>query len=380
MHKDWLAATSASVVTADRKVPRLRLPGRALLLAVSLLAGPVSTLRAEGVTELIEQARQCDPSYTIGPQVSRSQAMELYEKALTAGITDPRQQLDVLFRMGQLSGSILDRAQGEKPNFRKAIGFYQRIVESYPPEEPMVITAMGLISDHYTSLREPEAALAWAQRTLAQDSARIQGAIKTIEQQLDSLAQRQYTPAERRAILDQRRRRVALQDSVRRIEKDRVTAVDRIAHASELIDPLRAYGELQRIADKYSGTPVGDRALQRLRENMDRSPELWAPRVGPPPSPAAAWRPASGAAVLLTRDYNEVEAPSRPSLETPTGPSSPEPGTTEEPRAAVPLTESPRAPPLALLAAGIVAAASLIIFGLAARRMRKHRTSLRISP
>lgn len=337
----------------------------AVLLLLAL--GPVAGVRAQTAAELIEQARQSDPGYGAG--MDRQKALELYEKALAAQPEAP-QRLDCLFRIGQLQGCIFDPRKGERPDFRKAIRYYQQIVESYPPEEPMALTAIGLISDHYTSLHEYDAALAWARRAVDYDTSRAEQRIREIQGREASLADTQYSPEERRAIIEESVRSASLQEGLQRMQERRVLAVDRVARAATYIDPMRAHGELRAIADKYAGTPVGDRATRRLQESMDKRMELWAPDLRPPQGPAATWRPESGTWVLGPRGPNDASAPGPPVGETNPGPSAPAPDTSTGPATVLPLTELPRAPPRALRFACVVAA-GLLLVGLAALTIRR---------
>ncbi len=369
MRNEWLAAGTASALAPVGGVPLIRLLRRVLLLVVLCAAWPAGALRAQTAAELIEQARQCDPTYVIGPGANRSKAMELYEKALTAGI-EGQPRLDTLFRMGQLYGSILDRQKGESPNYHKAIGYYQQIVESCPPEEPMVLTAIGLISDHYGALNEFDAALTWAKRAVEYDTAKAQQHIQEIHRKVDSLAQVRYTPLERQAILEQKVRSTVLQDDLQRMQEARVAGVDRLARVAQFIDPLRTHGELRTIADKYAGTSVGDRASQRLQEAMDKDASFWAPSLATPRGPAPSLQPPASAPALPTREQNGMKSASGPSIEIIAGPNAPEPNTTEKPKAAVPLAKSPRAPPLGLPSACLAAAAGLLLLGWTARKMR----------
>lgn len=344
-----------------------------LALALSMAWSPTQ-VRAETATELIEQAGQYDATQTLGPGVDRQKALELYEKALAAG-PDQQQRLQVLFRMAQLHGCIFDPKKGEKPDLRKAVSLYQQIVESYPPEEPMVMTAMGLISDHYTSLREFDAALAWAKRAVEYDTSKAQKNINEIRRKEDSLANTQYTPEERREIIERAIRSTSLVEGLQAMKAGRVAAVDRIARAAEILDPLRAHGELRAIADKYAGTPVGDRASQRLQENMDKWEHLWAPNLGLPQGRETTWQPASDTAITANRNETGAEVRRGPSIEITTGPGPPDPNTTTKPKTAIPLAKSPRAPPAVLLSACIVVAAGLIALGLAALRTRRKTLS-----
>ncbi|GEM_PF-1618498 len=344
------------------------------LIAVLVLAITPAQAGAQSATELIEQAGQHDATQSLGPGVDRQKALELYEKALAAG-PDQQQRLQVLFRMAQLHGCIFDRKKGETPDLRKAINLYQEIVESYPPQEPMVMTAIGLISDHYMSLREFDAALTWARRAVEYDTSEAQKNINDIRRKEDSLANTQYAPDERREIIERAIRSASLVEDLQAMKAGRVAAVDRVARAAELMDPLRAHGELKAIADKYAGTPVGDRASRKFQEAMDRWASLWAPNFELPQDPEAAWQPASDAAIISNRNDTGAEVRPGPSIEIITGPGAPEPNTTTKPKTAVPLTESPRAPPIILLSACTVVAAGLIALGLAALRTRRKTLS-----
>ncbi len=348
-------------------IRRTLLPLIALLLSASW---PGRVARAETAAELIERARQYDSGYTIGPEASRQKAIELYGQALAAG-PDNQQRLETLFRMAQLHGCIFDRQKGERPDFRRAISFYQQVVESCPPEDPRAITAMGLISDHYTSLGEFDVALTWAKRAVEYDTTRAEENIREVHRKVDSLAATEYTPAERREIMERAVHNAAFQEDLTRMKAARVAAVDRVACVAEQVDPLRAHGELRAIADKYAGTPVGDRAAQRLQEVMDKQLDLWAPTLGQPQDSPATWRSASDTAISPNIPRG-LEATPHPSIEITGGPEPPEPNATAKPQGAVGPTESPRAPPLVLLSACLAVAAGLAVAGLAALRIRRR--------
>ncbi len=341
-----------------------------LSLLLLLAAWPLGRVHAQTAAELLEQARQHDAAYVRGDAVDRQKALALYEQALAAQ-PDPQQRLQTLFRMAQLEGCIYDRSKGEKPDFRKAINFYQQIVESYPPEEPMVLNAIGLISDHYTSLRDFDAALTWAKRAIDYDTAKAEERLQNIERRRDSLLTTEYSEAERHALTDEAVRSAPLWQELQQMKAGRVTAVDRLAHVAELVDPLRAHGELRAIADKYSGTPIGDRATQKLQEMMDRQASLWTPNLTLPQAPASSVQPAGSAPVMGPRGPEGVETPPGPRDATTPGPQAPDPNTTTKPKRAVPLTKSPRAPPLPRLLTYFVVAAGLTTLGLAARKVRK---------
>jgi hypothetical protein len=358
----------------DRCIIRTTSLGIRTLATLALLVEvvcPLNRASAQSTGELIEQAHQYDAAYVIGPQVDRQKALALYEKALTAG-PDQQQRLQTLFRMAQLHGCIFDLRKGERPDFPAAISLYQQIVESYPPEEPLVMKATGLISDHYATLRRFDAALTWAKRTVEYDTTQAEKHINDIHQRQVSLATTKYSPDERREIMEQAARVAPLQDDLQRMKAGRVAAVDRVAYTARMLDPVREHGELRALADRYSGTPIGDRAIQRLGEAMDKQRDLWGPSMSMelPPDPSPTLQPASDTPLLLTRDQQGMEVPPGPGVKTTTGSKTPPPNTTETPKQAIPLTESPRAPPLLLVFTCLVVAA-----GLAALRIRRKTLS-----
>lgn len=371
-----------SGIMTDRTPPTIRQQNDARIRAASLgirtlaalglllqVAWPPNRAAAQTAAELIEQARRCDAAYNIGPQVDRRKAIELYERAMTAG-PDRQQRLETLFRMAQLHGCVFDPRKGERPDFPRAISLYQQIVGSYPPEEPLVMAAIGLISDHYAALQRFDAALTWARRAVEYDTTKAQEHINDIHRRQDSLATTRYSPEERREIIEQAVRSAPLQDELERMKAGRVAAVDRVASAARMLGPLQEHGELRALADRYRGTPVGDRAAQRLQEAMDKQRDLWGPSMELPPGPASTLEPAGNTPGLLTRGQQDMEAPPGPNTETTTGSKAPLSHTTRKPIGAVPLTESPRAPPLLLVSACVAVAA-----GLAARRIRRKTLS-----
>lgn len=340
-----------------------------LSLVLLLAVWPLGGVHAQTAAELIEQARQCDPGSAGGAALDRQKALGLYEKALAAQ-PEPAQRLDCLFRMAQLHGCVFDPRKGERPDFRKAIGCYQQIVESYPPEEPLVLTAIGLLSDHYTTLHEYDAALAWARRAVDYDTSQAEKRIQEIQRREASLGSTEYSPDERRAIMEQSVRSASLQRDIQQMQARRVTAVDRVARAATYLDPLRAHGELRAIADRYAGTAIGDRAARRLQESMDKRWDLWTPDLKPPAGPPAAFQAGGGAWGLSLRDPNPAAPPTHSVGGTDPGSRAPEPNMTHLPALAVPLTELPRAPPRVPVFAG-VAAAGLLMLGLTALIIRR---------
>jgi tetratricopeptide (TPR) repeat protein len=339
-------------------------------LVLWLAAGPLGSAHAQTAAELVEQARQWDPGYAASAAVDRQKALQLYEKALTAQ-PDPAQRLDCLFRMAQLHGCIFDRRKGEQPDLHKAIGLYQQIVEAYSSDEPQVVTAMGLISDHYMTLRQFDAALLWANRTVDYDTAKAQQRLQEIYRREASLAGTTYSPEERRAIMEQAVRSGPLRENLQRMETRRVAAVDRVARAALQLDPVRAYGELRAIADRYAGTPVGDRATERLQEIMDRQADLWAPNLTLPQGSASTLQSEGQTPLLLPPDQQGMDMSPGAGSPADTGRQAPPPNTSTRPKRPTPLAESPRAPPWVRWFVCLSLAAGLaLVAGLAARRTR----------
>jgi tetratricopeptide (TPR) repeat protein len=348
------------------------------LLCILLLAAPAVIAEDEGPTaaELIEQAHQYDGRYNATEQANQQKAISLYAEALEAK-PDSSQRLHILYRMAQLNGCIYNRQKGERPDYRKAIELYKEIVESYPPEEPLVLKAMGFISDHYTSLREFEAALRWAKRALEYDTTKVEEKIADIQRKLESLKDVRYAPDERQAIIEEALlRRPVLRENLEKVKRDRVIAVDRIAHSAELIDPLRAHGELRSIVQKYGGTPIGRRAAQRLQENMDRWPDLWVPDDQLPGDHSeSSLQVGPGNASALGQGAEGLGPRPDGGLRAATGPLSQGGQRNEKPNNDVLEDEQPRAPPLGTLSACIVGAVGLIIIGVAAPRMRRNASA-----
>jgi tetratricopeptide (TPR) repeat protein len=265
--------TSAGIRPAGRHGRQKRrgscpLNGYVLLALVFVLptAWALSETSPRNAAELIARAHGHDNMYTLGPEASQERAVQLYELALQADPNE-RERLHILFRMAQLYGSAYQVEKGEKPNFRKAIDLCQQIIDTYPPEEPLVVRAMIEIGDHYVSLWEFERAVEGFKKTLTYDTGRLE----TLAASLEERGQHQEAEALRRTVAE--------------IKRYQEIAVDQVAYSAGLIDPLRAHGELRSIADRYAGTFIGDKASQLLQENMDKLSGLWMPdRSGEPAS------------------------------------------------------------------------------------------------
>ena len=248
MHKEWLAASAASILTTDRKVSLVKLPGPVFLLVFSFLAGPVSPLRAQTAAELLEQARQFDCGYTAGPETSQRQALDLYQQALHAS-PDASQRLQILFRMAQLHSSAYLVHKGEGPNYAQAIVLYEQILATYSPEEPVVVQSMTALADCFINLRRFDEALHWSKKTLAIDTQALEAKIKAWETQDPARHDHGHTPpAADQALVNP----VELQRILRQVQGSQCAAVDQIAGAALRISPLLAQAELQAIERCYA--------------------------------------------------------------------------------------------------------------------------------
>jgi tetratricopeptide (TPR) repeat protein len=134
----------------------------------------------EAAAKLIQEAHKHDNMYTLGPSASQQEALKHYQSALDAE-PDDKQRLHILYRMGQLYGTCYQLEKGEKPDFRKAIELYKRIIDSYLPEEPLVHKSMISIGDHYTALWELEKALEWHKKVLEYDAGLMAEELNTLK-------------------------------------------------------------------------------------------------------------------------------------------------------------------------------------------------------
>jgi tetratricopeptide (TPR) repeat protein len=240
---------------------------KTLLKLLTVLLFVTATLKADEpdkVAELIRQAHKHDNMYTLGPEASQQKALSFYQSALAAE-PDKKQRLHILYRMAQLNGSAYQLEKGEKPDFQEAIKLYKEIINSYPPDEPLVYKAMSSISSHYTTLREFETAIDWSKKALEYDTEKMARKLETIEKLIESLEQHgdsmtfqeRYQAAEQIEQAYSLRKTVdthgqargtlpfGLLDKIRRYQK---IAVDQVAYTTNIIDPTAAIGELGGIA------------------------------------------------------------------------------------------------------------------------------------
>lgn len=314
-----------------------------LLCTVVFVAGSLPVKAEDAVNtadEFIRQAHGHDNMYTLGAEASQEKALSFYESALAAG-ADEKQRLHILYRMAQLWGSSYDLTKGEKPNFHKAIELNKRIIDSYQPEEPLVYKAMSSICDHYTTLRKFEGAVEWAKKTLEYDT-------KKIAEQIEAT--------------DRKREKRILKKLLRKIQGYQKVAVDQVAYSADLIDPLRAHGELRAITEKYYGSFIAERAGVRLAENMAKMPSLWAPQNDEPLSPSGSSLQAGVSAPAVHNEAQKnIQIQSEAVTEVTEKRCLVEPNTAVKPQKDKHVAREPRAPPKSYFVIFIIVAAGLIV-------------------
>lgn len=347
----------------------MKLATNTLLKLFTFVLLAAATLKAEEpdkVAELIGQAHKHDNMYTLGPEASQQRALSFYESALAAE-PDRKQRLHILYRMAQLNGSAYQLEKGEKPNFQEAIRLYKEIINSYPPDEPLVYKAISSISSHYTSLREFETAIEWSKKALEYDTEKIARQLEDMEKLRESLEQHgdSMTAQERYRAAEQIEKVYSLKEALDKIKRYQEIAVDQVAYSANLINPSAAIGELGSIARKYSGTFIADRAAVRIRETMAAMKEILEPAGEEFPTPSGQTLHANVATptalsqnqkgVLIQSDIIPGVTENRYFVE---------PNTTEIPQKEKYVSMNPRAPPRNYLLKCIIGAAGLIVFSL----------------
>jgi hypothetical protein len=360
-----------------------------VLFTVILAVSPGA--QGQTASELIEHAHKYDNMYVSSSDASQQKALEFYQAALRAG-PDDKQQLHILYRMAQLHGAAYQLEKGEKPDFRKAIQLYEQIIHSYPPEEPLVFKAKISVGDHYTTLWEFETALKWFKKALEYDTSELQEQIKAIEQRSRELEQREQarreselrpgertsdpmTREERLEFRSQRKRPRALEKTLECIKRYQQIAVDQVAYCGNLIDPLRAHGELRVIIAQHSGTFIAERARQRLEENMDRRPELWAPTDHLPGPSNSSLQSGGSVAVRISESPKSMKTDSDVVPHSAERHYSLEPNTSEQAGKDKYAAKQTRGPPSSYLSVSVIGAAGLIVFGLAVVMIRRRTSS-----
>jgi hypothetical protein len=249
--------------------------GSAVLLGTWLVAWPVSVLHAETAAELIEQARRYDCGYSSGPDASQTKAREIYEKALTAD-PDPAQRLHILFRLAQLHSSAYLARNGEKPDYPRAVAFYERIIATYPAQEPLVIRSMAALADCLIIEQRFIDALHWSKRVLEVDTQlwhdRIQ-ALETAEPGHAPDGTRNTPPPDASP----------LRQTLRQITQTQRAAVDQVANAALGLGPPWVESQLKSLVRRYPGTGIAKRARELLDQYAHALADSLAPGEHLPP-------------------------------------------------------------------------------------------------
>lgn len=227
-----------------------------MLLLSSLLLGEANELDLTP-ERLIERAHQYDNMWASNQDADQKKALECYGAALQAG-PDDRQRLHILYRMAQLHGSAYQLEKGERPNFHKAIELNERIVQSYPPSEPLVSKALISLGDHHVTLRQFGKGLEYFRKVLEYDVSELERA--------------------RRAAGSEQERRL-LAANIERIKRFQKIGVDQIEYCADLIHPLSVHKALQEIAATHSQAFIREYAAGKLTLRTDPFLDLWAPPV-----------------------------------------------------------------------------------------------------
>lgn len=348
-------------------------------LMTAMLPRACAETTVETAAEYINEAHKHDNMYTLGPEADQQKALSLYKSALAAE-PDKKQRLHILYRMAQLYGSAYQLEKGEKPDFHKAISLYKVIVESYPPEEPLVYKSMSSLCGHYTTLREFETALTWSKKVVGYDTSKMQQQLKAIEAKkrtfkpvLGELGpDGRFTEDQRHENTENTKKIDSLKKALKKIKRYQLVAVDQVAYSANLIDPLRAHGELRAIIQKYSGTFIAERAHERLVENMVKMPNLWAPQNDEPFSPSGSTLQATGATLAAhSETQKNIQIQSNVTPEATEEYRSVEPNTASIPQKDKDVVAEPRAPPLSYLSKFSIIAAGLVVLALAVIKIRK---------
>jgi tetratricopeptide (TPR) repeat protein len=247
-----------------------------------------SLVNAEGrnaAPQLINQAQKYDIMFVPGTKASQQKALALYESALDSR-PDSKQRLYILDRMAQLNGSAYQLMKGEQPDFRKAIKWYEEIINSCSPDDPLVYKAMCAISDHYISLHEFETALEWSKRSLEYNTTTISDQIEKVGQEIKmheidpaESDGKSLTSQEQLVLKNKIRQFRALKQNYDEITQYQKAAVEKIAYGVNFINPLLADVELKALIKKYPNSFIAEKATKCLVENMDTMSELWMPAL-----------------------------------------------------------------------------------------------------
>jgi len=357
---------------------RLLIPFACVLVLIPAVIAKADT---QNIADLINQAHQHDNMYTLGPEASQQEAVKLYEAALAAG-PDDKQRLHILYRMAQLYGSAYERQKGEEPDYQKAISLYKEIIDNYPPDEPLVQSAMISLAGHYTTLNQYEASLEWARKILEYDTNKLAEQIKAAEDQrkarddyIREHGDDPLTEEERSEFKKQMRNARTLKQNLKIIKQIQLAAVDQITYTACSVDPLIADVKLRDIVEKYAGTPIGNRAVDRLEENLKKISKLWAPLAEEPTSSNSSLQSGDFNSAGLTKNRDIIQTQPNSPPEILPDFNSFEPNTQQSQKREY-HQEEPRAPPqVQPLKYILICAAGLIVLAIAVVIIRRKTFS-----
>lgn len=227
---------------------------------VTVLMGAISPLKGEDAktaTELIKEAHKYDNMWASTQDANQKTALKFYNAALGAG-PDEDQRLHILYRMGQLYGSAYQREKGERPDYFRAIEIYKKIIDTYPPDDPLVLKAMSSIGDHNITLWRFDEALSWFKRVLEYDLDELEGQLEYM----------QDDPSKEQQV-------VLLANRIKRIKFYQTVAVDQVGAAAKAINPYIYESVLRDAVANQSQSFISERAQKLINENMDRNASLW---------------------------------------------------------------------------------------------------------
>ncbi|MHC4475483.1 MAG: tetratricopeptide repeat protein [Planctomycetota bacterium] len=350
-----------------------------LTTLTAIFAGPISA-DEQTAAEFIKQAHRYDNMYSLGPHTSQQEALKLYQSALEAG-PDDEQRLHILYRTAQLYGCAYQVKKGEKPDFDKAIALYEQIIESYPPDEPLVFKCMITIGDHYVGKRQFLIALDWFKKPLEYDTSKMEQQVEAGEQIFQTImhARRESGPdpgdsRRWREQIEQIERGHSLKPILDEIKRSQLIAVDQVAYAASRESSFLVEAELRAIVENHAGSFIGRRADELLAEIIETNSESlisvfddlpYLPseraleRAGPAPTGVTQVEIGPPVASDSIRQQAGVA-------------SSPEPNSVERPQEDKYTARQTRAPP-PYISIAVIAAAGLAILGFAAVMTKKRK-------
>lgn len=202
--------------------------------------------------DLTAEARARDPLYCPREQADRDKAAQLYIEAIAAQ-PGARINAKLADRVAQMYAFYEDKEKAVQPDRSKASQWWRRCIEFTDPNQLVWAQAqMGLASMAVWG-NDFRSALAAYNKILEIDVKQV--VLPRWKAWSDGDSQRNRTLLERE--------RARLRESVERIQG---RAVEKVFYVLCRTSRPGALGVLQNLAVKYSGTPVGDRAVALMAE------------------------------------------------------------------------------------------------------------------